>query len=84
MQSSDLSLHVLPEDDREHIKLFSSFYIQFNHKDLMADWAGFTAQSHLRIDIDFRACPPRARGCFQASSRFPNCILVYVIVPTIL
>ncbi|KAF9490134.1 hypothetical protein BDN71DRAFT_1593063 [Pleurotus eryngii] len=81
MLSSDLSL---PEDDREHIKLFTSFYIHFNHKDLMADWAGFTAQSHLRIDIDFRQCPPRARGCFQASSPFPNCIPVHVIVPTIL
>ncbi len=83
LTTSDLSLHVLPEDDREHIMRFSTFLLRLHHDELMADWAGFTAHSSLRVDIDFRVCPARARGCFQVSSHFPNCIAVYVTVPTI-
>ncbi|KAF7424903.1 hypothetical protein PC9H_010214 [Pleurotus ostreatus] len=70
-------------DDREHIMRFAAFLLRLHHDELMADWAGFTAHSSLRVDIDFRGCPARARGCFQASSYFPDRIVVHVIVPTI-
>lgn len=80
----DLSSHVLPEDDYQHVVLFTSFYIRYYHKELMTDWARITPQSQLRIDIDYRECSARARGSVQASLRFPNCILVYVVFPSAL
>lgn len=80
----DLSSHVLPEDDYRHIVLFTSFYIRYYHKELMTDWARITPQSQLHIDIDYRECSAPARGSVQASLRFPNCILVYVLFPSAL